>query len=680
MNEAVSVPLEKSSRRKTLVIAAVFILLSLFGISIAITTSQRNLPMQQSNVLPESTRPAFPSPTVTPIAHATEPIGSNQWYSSVYFSFPTEPIFAYPISYKISSRGLSFSYPTVSPSQKTVFGTYSEDLTVGLPTGLGKPEVVAVGDWHIALRMTSQNDDQLSFFLAHGLPYTSLRLQGDLKLQIPSSYKIFNNNGVLPHTGNTLQSNAFVISVKNRNYIVVLDKKTNLSVNASTITGSGVNRVFIGLLDTRSHYNDFKSLAGIDVLGTMAVPTENNDKITTTYSLITNKANPLITLFPHQQEFLTTNMNRLGSYDTLRGRLTLIKANTFTTAIPKTVPPDTFPALTVVPDDLTAQIREDIDSVIQKGPPASRDYFLGVWLGRVSNLLLLADTAGLTAERERLEAFIKPFFAESLANFRYDPEKTSLIATKPEFGNEELNDHHFQYGYFIRTGAVLAKLDPSYLQQIKPGIDAMVQDVANLDRSSKRYPYLRNFDRYEGHSWADGDAKFADGNNQESSSEAMNAWYSIYLWGKATNDDTLRTYGLYLYNTEIQSTYHYWFDTKDIYKAPYGHEIASIVWGGKVDFTTWFSQEANKIYGIQLLPFTPASMYLGKLPNFEKYDRDFHESGGSEAASWGDLFIMWKSFYDPEGMFQFRNRTSNFEEANTRSLYLYFLHYNQQRK
>jgi endoglucanase Acf2 len=191
-------------------------------------------------------------------------------------------------------------------------------------------------------------------------------------------------------------------------------------------------------------------------------------------------------------------------------------------------------------------------------------------------------------------------------------------------------------------------LDPPYVAQVRDSVNAMVADVANSDRSLDRYPYLRNFDVYEGHSWADGFAKFADGNDEESSSEAINAWYAVYLWSLAVGDSRLGVTGLYMYTTEIQSVKQHWFGTNGLYGAPYQHRIASLVWGGKVDFATWFSKNPNAIYGIQLLPITPGSAYLGQLVSIDPFVADLHAAGGSMTGYWGDLLLMWESYYHPQ--------------------------------
>jgi len=65
-----------------------------------------------------------------------------------------------------------------------------------------------------------------------------------------------------------------------------------------------------------------------------------------------------------------------------------------------------------------------------------------------------------------------------------------------------------------------------------------------LPGDDPRFPFLAQLRiPYAGHSWACGHARFGDGNNQESSSEAMNAWCGLILWGTATGDTALRDLG-----------------------------------------------------------------------------------------------------------------------------------------
>ena len=55
-------------------------------------------------------------------------------------------------------------------------------------------------------------------------------------------------------------------------------------------------------------------------------------------------------------------------------------------------------------------------------------------------------------------------------------------------------------------------------------VDLIVKDIATSERGRDDFPFIRNFDPYEGHPWARGNSDFyGHGNDQESSSEAINA-------------------------------------------------------------------------------------------------------------------------------------------------------------
>ena len=106
-----------------------------------------------------------------------------------------------------------------------------------------------------------------------------------------------------------------------------------------------------------------------------------------------------------------------------------------------------------------------------------------------------------------------------------------MIGLKASFGSDEMNDHHFHYGYLIYAAAMVAENDPTLADKIAPVVDLVVADIASATANGP-FPQYRNFDPYAGHSWASGSSPFADGNNQESSSEAVNAWNAVGLWEK----------------------------------------------------------------------------------------------------------------------------------------------------
>lgn len=610
-------------------------------------------------------------------SHSLVPLISNQWYTSLSEHFPSYPLYAMPLVFQTSAQGLGFSYPEVKQTKNTISAPYSEDFTVGFTKHFEKTRLNSVGDWTVNASLLTADNKALSFTLGHGIPSVTMQANNEpLQITYKESPTVFVDNKTV--TEETIQTDAFMVQIHNNYYLYAFPKKTTIHLKKNSISTDETEKLFIGLLDKKEHFDLFKENSAVEITDSLASPQLADSNISILYKLTAQNGTPLLTLYPHQYDLLPSQQTILGTYHTLRGDLRLIKTDNFTLSFPRKTPNGSFSKLQKDYPDLTEQIKKDIKDVMKEPRPAGKDYFLGTWFGKISNLLLLADAYDLDTERDQLLQFVKPIFVDSLDSFAYDREKTSLIAQKPEFGNEELNDHHFHYGYYIRTAAVIADLDLRFLPEVKPKIDAMVKDIAMLDRSSSEYPYIRNFDTYEGHSWADGMSDTPDGTNQESSSESINAWYSLYLWGKITNDGNLQKNALYLYNMESESIAYYWFNKNNIYGNGYNHAIASIVWGGKVDFATWFSKEANMIYGIQLLPITPASVYLGDLPSFTKYESDLRASGGSETKEWGDLFTIWKSFYAPKAALQMKDKITKREANTPKSVFLYMLYFNEQ--
>ena len=314
------------------------------------------------------------------------------------------------------------------------------------------------------------------------------------------------------------------------------------------------------------------------------------------------------------------------------------------------MPASTFERVTdpVAVEAIREAIRQDV-VIFRNATPPQGVYFLGTWLGGVASVAQIAELYGMNEEKTALLDILERYLVASLPNFTYQADTQMLVAKNTEFGNEEGNDHHFHYGYYLRASAVLATLRPALRTELEPVMNELALDIANTDRSSTRYPYVRNFSPYDGHSWADGDASFADGNNQESTSEALNAWYGVFLWGQVTGNATLERTGKALFATELASTKAYWFGENNPFPSGYAHTIASLVWGGKRDYATWFSGQAMHIHGIQWLPITPASAYLGTLPNFTERKAEILRAHPNPAThEWGDLYTATLSYSDPQ--------------------------------
>lgn len=112
-----------------------------------------------------------------------------------------------------------------------------------------------------------------------------------------------------------------------------------------------------------------------------------------------------------------------------------------------------------------------------------------------------------------------------------------------DFGNTFYNDHHFHYGYFIYTAAVIAYLDPSWLSLNKDWVNTLVRDAANPSIQDNLFPFSRMFDFYHGHSFAKGLFESADSKDEESTSEDTAFAYGMKMWGHVIGDASMEARG-----------------------------------------------------------------------------------------------------------------------------------------
>ncbi len=372
----------------------------------------------------------------------------------------------------------------------------------------------------------------------------------------------------------------------------------------------------------------------------------------------------LFALYPHQRTAFVEGSAgpELGSYATVRGRMALRAGAGFDVEYPF---PGVLPALPVLPGADVETLRGLVRSDVATESGARDTYWGGKELGRLATLHGLAGQLGLAAEadalqtrlRTRLESWFDgrfdPADPATGGTFVYDPRWGTLIGYPSSYGSAAaLNDHHFHYGYFLRAAAEVGRRDPAWLgpDRYGPFVDLLARDIASGRRDDPAFPFFRVFDPYAGHSWAAGDAVAGDGNNQESSSEAMAAWTAFVLLGELRGDRKLRDLGAFLYASELAAIEAYWFDVSGQNFPPsYPAEVVPMIWGGKGAYGTFFSGEPEHLYGINWLPFHGGSLYLGRWPDYAKrsYDALVRARGGTSWKTWQDIVVMYRGISDP---------------------------------
>jgi hypothetical protein len=241
--------------------------------------------------------------------------------------------------------------------------------------------------------------------------------------------------------------------------------------------------------------------------------------------------------------------------------------------------------------------------------------------------------------------------------FQYNTDFDSFFGYPEGYQSvQNLDDKHYHYGYLLRSAAAIGRRDPAWLQAYLPFFNEVRSDVANYDRSSTRYPFLRNFSPFYGHNWADGVANGGNGNNQESTSEAINFSVGLIELGQVLGNDDWVDIGMYLYEEEILATQQYWFNQDGNPNASSGqflngnwpdafvqyqsnqgprknYYVARII-QVQTDRATFFAQDVTAQLAIQATPLSAPHLYFGRNQQWlsEMWTEYINQRNGESAA------------------------------------------------
>lgn len=286
-----------------------------------------------------------------------------------------------------------------------------------------------------------------------------------------------------------------------------------------------------------------------------------------------------------------------------------------------------LPDVSLARKDVPARLRPDILSQVQQDvqhvAPSDQAkltsygwvYFEGKELARIARLALICRDLQDECEDEALDAlesrYTRFFKASPLV---YDESWGGIVSVQgyyggdpfANFGNALFSDHHFHYGYYAYAAAVLSQFRPAWARIWSSRIKELVLDFANDGRDA-RFPLARHKDWYEGHSWATGLITYVTGKSQESSSEAVNAYYAVALLGVALDDADLRDFGRLLMATEITGVQRYWhMQNSEVYDPVFAaNKMAGSVAGTAVSAATWFGSNPEFVNGINVIPVVP---------------------------------------------------------------------------
>lgn len=578
----------------------------------------------------------LPPKTIFRTADVVGPMQTTDWWSSLAWERYSSNQFPHPLGVCAAKAGLCVSYPAaaIHAVPKHIMAPMQKDLVLGHSECEEFPDARVDGfsDWFVSA-MFADGARQMRVSYGHGSPFVYATYKGGgAAIHFNAPVQVWSGSARAPVLG---------ITVKGRHYGLF---------GPTGSTWSGLDgRLFANEPQGRGHFSLallpdnkpetlalFQRYAHAHVVGTQVCwrYVASEGLVETVFRFKTeafegSERGTLFALYPHQWMATSTELSSYR-YDSIRGALRLGAGAEFTTRMRF---PGLLPALPDKGSYDRKRLREYIEQAVQAPfRPAADTYWDGKALGEIVNLIPVAEQlAGEEAAvklrnalQSRLETWLTAPNGDDKKErfFYYNGDWGTLIGQRPSYGSsDQLNDHHFHYGYFVRAAAEIARRDKAWAADEQWGgmVKLLIRDIASPQRDDSRFPLLRCFDPYAGHSWASGNAGFGDGNNQESSSEAMNAWTGITLWGEATGDIALRDLGIYLYTTELHAINAYWFDVEDrLFPAGYEQTCAALIWGGKTDYATWFSAEPEHTHGIILLPIQSGSLYLGLYPEYVK--------------------------------------------------------------
>ncbi len=650
---------------------------------------------------------------------------SSQWYSTVAFNASPGPVFAQPLSFKTTPAGLEMALPRKQGAAELIPFTVSPEHVVAYPHAdplvfsplAFQPEpakLARVSDWAVDIAM-ARGADQMLVTVAHGSPYAYFQLsRGDLRIRLPAPGERLAAVTDPRHLG---------LRVKGTSYVVFGPTGVRWEqVSATEWTGrlpDGKGYFSAAALpdDTPETLQLLARHAYAFVTDTVVswVYDAAAAKVQSTFTAKTRVMEgtdngPLLGLYPHHWHENSSVAGKLGpAFDTVRGKLRLLAAAEFKTERPWQGFVPHWPGLADGPrlaafnDEFKRDFRRRRDLLPSRENPDNwrvSPYWAGLGLTRVTQLAAVAEQQGNASERDQLLALVKErmefwFSGKGKASYFMLDKKLGTVVAYPDefFSVEQMNDHHFHYGYWIRAAAEIAMRDPAWAAKDQWGgmIDLLINDIASTRRGSADFPYIRNYDAYEGHSWAVGIGgvdKYGNfGNNQESSSEAVNAWAGLILWGEVTGNHELRDLGIYLFANETNAIDHYWFDIhKLVFPPEYKAAETSMVFGGMYVHNTWWTDEPRQIHGINLLPVAGFSTYLGRDPAFIR--RNLAAMDAESAAYkkrgkfppnpppediWQDVFAKVLALADPAAALAQFNPRGSVQDGNTATHTLHWM-------
>jgi endo-1,3(4)-beta-glucanase len=620
--------------------------------------------------------PAGTSPTKAPAQAAGELRGqalpTNQWWSSALTGPLSQPMWARPLTLQATGGGLQVSSASPVASANSVVTPFKPAVTAGGP--IDSLQVAGYGAFHVLLRAKLRDGGAVEATLVQGSPVLYLRFEG----ATPS---------ILGNLQSTVDGPVAHVTATGQRWDLLSDGGSwRQEGGRLTAPDARDGRVAVARVPDGVDQSDWDGAvahaAGDPVVRTTATMAYDRKAGTVTQTLTVERQSGkagVWALLPHQQAGLDQSSAHpiQGSFQDALGKLSLVEAKAIGVRVPM---PGLLPAAPSVPlsGRARAAVIADLDQDLAAKPGAGGSYFGLKELGRLATIAQVAEGVRAKAQRQQALERLRPQLVDWLTYsgdqdgryFAYDSKWGGLIAAPAEFGSNDYNDHHFQYGYLVRAAATVAAADPTFRRDYGGAVDLIAREYCG---GAPGLPPYRVFNSYLGHSAASGFAPFADGNNQESSSEAVAAWEAVVRWGLASDQQDLVTYGVTHYAMESATARMYWLGQGVSRPQGYAHRVAGIVWDAKIDYATFFDPKPESVEGIQLLPLTFGSLYRADPGAAAARTAGLDRAAGGRPRVWGDLFAADRAPADPHGALGRLGAGLSREDSTSHAMVRYYI-------
>ena len=557
---------------------------------------------------------------------------TNHWFTGLVFGDKAEPVFPMPLGFGLTTSGFEFWLPKLVVSANTIGSEQGPRFALSVD-GVTGAVVSAYDAASVVVQLRDASGTGVAEVrLVQGSPTISVKALKDIKLT---------GSGAFSAAGSAWQATVGA---------TVFGLTGDGKVSGSDVTlASGKTGTFfippqgMAVADLASKV---QAVTGTDV--TYEIGTSD---VTTTIRYAAGGP-ALVVSMPHHESNLVSKGTSLGSYDSIYGKLELYATETLVWRS-KRWDIRTALDLSKLSSDQKGKLATQVAADVAATKPYPQDtYFGGKALYRDAMLMEIAkalganDAAKTVKDRltTALQRWTEPKGADARATecFVYDATYHGVIGLQASFGSDEYNDHHFHYGYFLYAAGVLCAGDSALAAKLAPVMDLLAADIAS-PTDTGFFPQRRPFDAYASHSWASGTSPFADGNNQESSSEAVNAWAGLALWARARGDAALEQQATWMHSLETQTALAYWLAPDLSAFSGFQHHIVGIGWGTKRDYATWFSPDPTAILMIQVLPASPSAGYLAASPDRVSAAITEAVGSGDYRKTYGDYCLLYSS-------------------------------------